>query len=96
MTKRANGEGTVRQRANGTWEARLSFTDSETGRVERASFYGPTSKAVRDKMKTARDRLDVGALGRRLVHALAGHKPRGQRPQGIDARVVRQPVAQAP
>jgi integrase len=61
MTKRANGEGTVRQRANGTWEARLSFTDTETGRVERVSFYGPTAKAVRDKMKAARDRLEAGA-----------------------------------
>ena len=35
MTRRANGEDSVRQRANGAWEARLSFTDTETGRVER-------------------------------------------------------------
>jgi integrase len=61
MTKRANGEGTVRQRANGTWEARLTFTDTGTGRVERVSFYGPTAKAVRDKMKAASDRLEAGA-----------------------------------
>ena len=61
MAKRANGEGNVRQRANGTWEARLSFTDTDTGRGERVSFYGPTAKAVRDKMKAARDRLDAGA-----------------------------------
>ena len=46
MTRRANGEGSVRQRANGASEARLSFTDTETGRVERVSLYGPTAKAV--------------------------------------------------
>jgi integrase len=61
MSKRANGEGSVRQRANGTWEARLTYIDPETGRVERASFYGPTAKAVRKKMKDAQDRLDDGA-----------------------------------
>jgi integrase len=61
MSKRANGEGNVRQRANGTWEARLTYVDSETGRVERASFYGPTDKAVRKKMKDANKRLEDGA-----------------------------------
>jgi integrase len=61
MTKRANGEGTVRQRANGTWEARLTYVDPDTGRVERASLYGPTDKAVRKKMKLAQERVDEGA-----------------------------------
>lgn len=61
MTRRANGEGSVRQRANGTWEARLSFTDTETGRVERVSFYASTAKGVRAKMNAARGRLEAGA-----------------------------------
>src|SRR5258705_12697714 len=61
MTKRANGEGSVRRRANGSWEARLSFTDTETGRVERVSFYAPTDKAVRAKMTAARQRIEAGA-----------------------------------
>jgi integrase len=61
MTKRANGEGNVYQRANGTWEARLAYLDPNTGQRRRVSFYGPTAKAVRDKMKAARDRLDAGA-----------------------------------
>ena len=99
MTKRANGEGTVRQRANGTWEARLSFTDTETGRVERASFYGPTAKAVRDKMKAARDRLDAGApvkdatrsVGDWLTHWRATSLA-ASRPQGIDAGALRESV----
>jgi hypothetical protein len=61
MSKRANGEGNVYQRANGTWEARFSYIDPDTGKRRRASFYGPTARAVRDKMKAARQRLDAGA-----------------------------------
>ena len=61
MAKRANGEGNVYQRANGTWEARFSYLDPDTGARRRASFYGPSAKAVRDKLKTARERLDAGA-----------------------------------
>jgi integrase len=61
MAKRANGEGNVYQRANGTWHARLSYIDPDTGERRRASFYGTTARAVRDKMKAARQRLDDGA-----------------------------------
>jgi hypothetical protein len=61
MAKRANGEGNVYQRANGTWEARFSYMDPDTGQRRRASFYGPTAKAARKGMKDARDRLDAGA-----------------------------------
>ena len=61
MGKRANGEGSVRQRANGRWEARLTYTDTETGQVKRASFYGATAKAARAEMKKARERLAAGA-----------------------------------
>ena len=55
MAKRANGEGNVYQRANGTWEARFSYLDPDTGVRRRVSFYGPSAKAVRDKLKTARN-----------------------------------------
>ena len=61
MVKRANGEGNVYQRANGTWEARFSYLDPDTGVRRRVSFYGPSAKAVRDKLKTARERLDAGS-----------------------------------
>jgi integrase len=61
MGRRANGEGNTYQRANGTWEGRMSYIDAETGQRRRASFYGPTQAAVRDKMKAARKRLDDGA-----------------------------------
>lgn len=61
MGKRANGEGTIRQRTNGRWEARLTYVDDETGETKRVSFYGATARAVRAEMKKARDRLDAGA-----------------------------------
>jgi integrase len=61
MAKRANGEGNVRQRANGGWEARLSFVDDETGQTKRVSFYAATAKAARVEMKKARERLEDGA-----------------------------------
>lgn len=57
--KRSNGEGNVYRRANGTWEARLSWTDGN-GMVRRKSFYGATQKDARAKMAAARDRLKTG------------------------------------
>ena len=71
MTKRANGEGSVRQRANGSWEARLSFTDTDTGRTERVSFYAATAKGVRAKMHAARGRLEAGAPVRDATRTVA-------------------------
>jgi integrase len=61
MGKRSNGEGNVYQRANGTWEARMSYVDPDTGRRRRVSFYAKTSRAVRAEMKEARDRVEAGA-----------------------------------
>ncbi len=61
MGKRANGEGNVYQRSNGTWEARISYTDPDTGERKRQSFYGPTAASVRAKLKKARQRIDDGA-----------------------------------
>jgi hypothetical protein len=46
MGKRANGEGNVYQRSNGSWEARMTYVDPETGR-RRLSFYAKTAKAAR-------------------------------------------------
>jgi integrase len=61
MGKRGNGEGNVYERANGTWEARISFIDPQTGKRKRASFYGATAKEARAKLKAAQGRLDAGA-----------------------------------
>ena len=61
MSKRSNGEGNIRQRPNGSWEARLSYVDEATGKRKRVSFYGRTKREVRDKLKEAVDRIDSGA-----------------------------------
>ncbi|OMB93578.1 tyrosine-type recombinase/integrase [Mycobacterium colombiense] len=61
MAKRADGEGNVRQRADGRWESRLSYIDPVTGLRRSASFYGATAEAVRIKLEKARDRVKVEA-----------------------------------
>lgn len=58
--RRSNGEGTIYQRPNGTWAARLTYVDPDTGQRKRIAFYAPTQKAVKAKMKAARERLDDG------------------------------------
>lgn len=61
MGKRANGEGSVSQRPNGGWEARLSYIDGNTGQRRRQSFYARTQRDARSKMADARKRLEAGA-----------------------------------
>ena len=61
MAKRAHGEGSVRQRPDGRWEARLSHVDPATGRRKQTSLYGATADEVRAKLDKARDRVKVDA-----------------------------------
>ena len=49
--KRANGEGSISKRSNGTWEGRITVGfDPSTGKQIRKSIYGRTQKEVREKM----------------------------------------------
>jgi len=52
MARRGRNEGTIRQRRDGRWEARLVITDAE-GRRGRRSFLGRTRTDVRDKLQEA-------------------------------------------
>jgi integrase len=54
-TRRGNGEGTIRQRADGRWEAQLSLPGGK-----RKSVYGKTKKEARDKLRDAQKRVDDG------------------------------------
>jgi integrase len=54
MTKRHNGEGQIRQRSDGRWEARATVVVD--GARKRVSFYGATAEAVREQMKEGRER----------------------------------------
>ena len=50
--KRANGEGNIRKRSNGTWEMRITAgVNPETGKMISKSIYGRTQKEVREKLK---------------------------------------------
>ncbi len=55
MSKRANGEGTTFRRADGRWAGSLTL-----GQGKRRTFYGPTQKAVQDKLLAARKTIDNG------------------------------------
>lgn len=54
-TRRGHHEGTIRQRPDGTWEARLSLP---TGR--RKSLYAKTRREVQDKLRATRRDADNG------------------------------------
>lgn len=57
--KRANGEGMIRKRSNGTWEARITIRfDETTGKQVRKSIYGRTKKEVADKIASVKIELD--------------------------------------
>ena len=52
--KRANGEGTMRQRSNGRWEGRYTIgIDPVTGHAVQKSVSGKTQAECRAKMQKA-------------------------------------------
>lgn len=55
MSKRLDGQGTIRQRADGRWEAMLTYLDANGAR-KRISFYGRTAEAALAKLDAGRDR----------------------------------------
>jgi integrase len=54
--KRASGEGTIRKRPNGHWEASLSIS----GQYRTKSFYGKTQAEACRKREEARNALEAG------------------------------------
>lgn len=54
MPKRANGEGMIRQRPDGLWEARIRIEGKPK------SFYGKTQKEVREKLQGIRQDVSEG------------------------------------
>ena len=51
MSKRGQNEGSIRQRKDGTWEARHTVGVKENGKPNRKSVYAKTRKEVKDKFK---------------------------------------------
>lgn len=61
MSKRAYGDGTIRQRKDGTWEGRCSVgRDPGTGKLIRKSFYGKSQSEVSKKMRAVTHAVDTG------------------------------------
>lgn len=58
--KRANGEGTIKKRKNGTWEAQITIGKDENGKPIRKSVYGKTQKEVSQKMTAIVSDLNNG------------------------------------
>lgn len=60
-TRAAQGAGSIRQRPDGRWEARVTIgTNPGTGKPIRRSIYGSTQKAVRKEMTAILRELDNG------------------------------------
>ena len=61
MPKRANNEGSIRQRPDGRWEGRFTVgIDPATGKQKRRSIYGDTQAEVRKAMTKLIKSLDDG------------------------------------
>ena len=60
VARRANGEGSVFRRKDGSWSAELSYRDDH-GTLRRRTVYGRTQAAVRAKLRDARERIESGA-----------------------------------
>ncbi len=60
MGKRGNGEGSFYERANGTWEGRVSYIDPITEKRRRVSVYAPTQREARAKLKAVIKRIEDG------------------------------------
>ena len=58
--KRANGEGTIKKRKNGTWEGQYVAGRDEKGKLIRRSIYGKTQAEVRKKLSSVTTALDTG------------------------------------
>ena len=60
-TRAAQGAGSIRQRTDGTWEARITIgTNPGTGKPDRKSVYGKTQAEVRKKMTAVQRAVDSG------------------------------------
>lgn len=60
-TRNANNTGSIRQRADGRWESRVTIgIDPGSGKAIRKSFYGATQKEVRLKLQKAQTEVNEG------------------------------------
>ncbi|MDL2318680.1 hypothetical protein LJC74_06355 [Eubacteriales bacterium OttesenSCG-928-A19] len=58
--KRGNNDGSIRQRPNGSWEARYIAGYLQDGKPNRKSIYAPTQEDVQKKLREVLRQLDRG------------------------------------
>lgn len=60
--KRANGDGSIRQRKDKTWEGRITIgTDLGSGKPIRKSVYGHSKAEVAEKLRAITSQVDAGS-----------------------------------
>jgi len=52
------GEGSLRKRKDGSWEARYFYVDRETGQRVSKSVYAPTQAKVKEKLEEIKERIE--------------------------------------
>lgn len=57
MARRDYGDGSISQRKDGTWTARIYYGKSSDGKYKIKAIYGKTEKEVKKKMKEFKDEL---------------------------------------
>ena len=60
MGKRCAGEGLIRKRKDGRWEARVMDGFQDDGRPNKRCFYGKTQKEVREKLQQFQEQKTAG------------------------------------
>ncbi len=81
-TRAANGDGSIRQRSNGRWEARVAVVDA-TGKLHRQSVFAATERDVRRRLREVVAQREAGiitpgsreTMARFLTSWLEGAKP---------------------
>jgi hypothetical protein len=71
--RRAHGEGNIRQRPDGRWEARITVGYNPNGTRRRKSVYGKTQAEVRRELNKLASRRDAGEVG--ITKMMAGLRP---------------------
>ncbi len=66
-SRRGRGEGSIFQRADGRWAATISVGYTDAGRRRRKTVYGPSKKAVQDKLKALDAEAVISDPGRLTV-----------------------------
>ena len=90
MGRRADGEGTITQRQDGTWMGQISLGYDDSGKRKRKTVYGKTQKEVRAKVDEVKQQLASGTFSdtkltvRQYLEQWHTEKAREVRPRTVE------------